>query len=109
MMGRMKTIPELTTYEHIKELSIESNRELGKEILAYDHITIDENKPEHVKTRVHVPTGQTRMVDFKSEGNTLAWSCTCGSASGKNDVFCKHCVATALKLAEPDVEEKGGE
>lgn len=97
-----KTIAELTTTDKLKELATESNRRLGKEILNYDRIDIEESKSDYVIARVKVPTGQTRKVILDVEDDSLAWSCTCGSASGKDDVFCKHAVAAALKLSETD-------
>lgn len=101
MIIAMRTIAELTSEDKLKELAIESNRQLGREILAYDKIDLTENTPGHVHAQVRVPTGQTRTVDITVDGESLVWKCTCGSASGKNDVFCKHCIAVALKLAEP--------
>lgn len=98
----MRSIAELTAPDKLKELATESDRRLGKELFRYDHIAIEESKPDHVLARVKVPTGQTRKVEIEVKDDMLTWSCTCGSASGKNDVFCKHAVAVALKLDETD-------
>jgi len=94
----MKTIDELTDADALRGLATESNRRLGAEIFTYDRIDIEESKPDHVVAQVKVPTGQTRRVELDVEEDVLAWKCTCGSASGKNDVFCKHAVAAVLKL-----------
>jgi len=101
----MKTIRELTGSKEVKELATESNRRLGKEIVAYDRIEFEKDKPELLVARVKVPTGQTRTVTLEAEGETLSWHCTCGSASGKDDVFCKHAVAAAQKLEESEEVE----
>lgn len=97
-----KTIAELTTIDKLKELATESNRRLGKDIFNYNRIEIEESKPDYAIARVKVPTGQTRKIMLDVEADSLVWSCTCGSASGKDDVFCKHAVAVALKLAATD-------
>lgn len=97
-----KSITELTREQDLKGLAIESNRRLGRELFKEGRVEITESKPEHVESRVKVSGGEVRKVELEAEDGKLSWTCTCGSASGKNDVFCKHSVATALKFAAPD-------
>ena len=94
----MKSILELTKDTWIKTQSSENDRADAKDQVAYDHITITEHKDDHVKAKVTTRLGHERRLEIEAEKDVLSWSCTCGSASGKNDVFCKHAIAVIYKL-----------
>ncbi len=80
--------------DRLESLATPSNLRLGRQIVAEGGVECLSTGPRHVKARVgKVPSAtQARTVELVVEGE-LTWSCTC---TRRRDLFCKHCVATAI-------------
>lgn len=83
----------LIDLEEMEELATPSNIRLGNELAEADEVIILERTVQGVKAKVD--GGQTHMVVMTLGETGLDWTCTCTKDAG---LFCKHCVATVVKL-----------
>ena len=103
MPKRKKSIAGLLSLEVIKELARPSDVRYGRAIHRRGGVEIISAEPSKVeawvgglKGSVAEGGGQRRRTRIFSRGERLAWHC---AGNPKNhQVFCKHCVALALKI-----------
>lgn len=91
----MATITELVNEAALHLLATPSNYKLGHDIVATGGVTLHTVTPEHVTAKVIGK--QLRTVELNATEHGLKWKCTC---TAHEDVFCKHCVATAIVARE---------
>jgi uncharacterized Zn finger protein len=83
----------------LTRLATPANSMLGREIADQGGVEVAQFGPLRVRAKVGgvAAAVQRRRVELVSGSNGLEWSCTCSS---RKDLFCKHCVATALVVWE---------
>lgn len=87
----MASVAELVDEATLHLLATPANFRLGHDIVAAGGVDLIESTPERVTAKV---TGdQARTVELRATEQGLKWKCTCTS---RKDLFCKHCVATAI-------------
>lgn len=93
----MLTVADLTRPDALKTLATPANVRLGQAIVDQQGVAFVTFDPARITAKVGaVPAAdQRRTVELTAEPSGLRWSCTC---SRRPDLFCKHCVATALAL-----------
>jgi len=98
-----KSVLQLLKEASIEDLAIPSNIGYGKEIFKRDGVEIIANTSTEVEAWVGGLSGDSksgggtrRHVWFYSKQSQFSWHC---SGNPKDhDIFCKHCVALALKV-----------
>ncbi len=83
---KTETFIRLATPAHLR---------LGQEIVDQEGVELIRSDPLQVRAKVGgvAAARQRRTVELVASPAGLAWSCSC---SKRKDLFCKHCVATAL-------------
>lgn len=91
----MPSVADLVEPTALETLATQATLRLGHEIAEQGGVELIEFGPLKVRAHVgKVPSSETRRTaELRTDGRTLAWSCTC---TGKPDNFCKHCAALAI-------------
>jgi uncharacterized Zn finger protein len=91
----MPSVADLAEPEALAHLATPANLRLGHEILNQGGVELIRFEPFRISAKVGGVSAadQRRTVELVSGPAGLKWSCTC---TKREDLFCKHCVATAL-------------
>jgi uncharacterized Zn finger protein len=91
----MPSVTDFVEPKALARLATPANLRLGQEIVDQRGVVVKTSDPSRIVAKVGgVPASdQRRTVELVSEPSGLRWTCTC---SRRPDLFCKHCVATAL-------------
>jgi uncharacterized Zn finger protein len=91
----MQPVTDLVEQKAVAHLATPSNLRLGRDILDQGGVELTRLESLRVSAKVGgvAAADQRRTVELFSGPAGLEWSCTC---TGREDLFCKHCVAVAL-------------
>jgi len=95
----MQSVTDFVHHGVLVRLATPANLRLGRKIVDQGGVELAPYGPLRVSAKVGgvAAAGQLRTVELTSSASRLAWSCTCTT---HKDLFCEHCVATALVLRE---------
>ena len=104
-MKKSLLITKLLHGEFIEKHAIRSNIRYGRAIHDRAAVQVIESEDDHIEAwvgglvgSVGEGGGSKRRVRFIASNDGLKWTCT-GNPKD-HQIFCKHCVALALKLLE---------
>jgi uncharacterized Zn finger protein len=95
----MVDIAERVASERLSELATPANMRLGRAVLSEGGVTIVARGAARIDAKVGGTTSADgrRTVVLAIDDGRLTWSCTC---TRRPELFCKHCVAAALAVAQ---------
>jgi uncharacterized Zn finger protein len=95
----MPAVADLVDHGVLARLATPANLRLGRRIVDQGGVELAAMGPLRISAKVggFAAAVQRRLVELAHGAAGLKWSCTCTS---RRDLFCKHCVATALVVRE---------
>jgi uncharacterized Zn finger protein len=95
----MRSVADLVHHGVLVRLATPANLRLGRKIVDQGGVELAPSAPLRASARVGgvAAADRRRIVELTSSASGLTWSCTCTTSK---ELFCKHCVATALVLRE---------
>jgi hypothetical protein len=95
----MRSVADLVHHGVLVKLATSANLRLGRKIVDHGGVELAWHGPLRASAKVGdlSAAAQRRIVELTSSASGLEWSCTCTT---RRDLFCEHCVATALVLRE---------
>ncbi len=95
----MPAVADLVDHRVLARLATPANLRLGRKIVDQGGVELTQLGPLQASAKVGgvAAAVQRRKVELAHGTAGLKWSCACTS---RKDLFCKHCVATALVIRE---------
>jgi hypothetical protein len=95
---QVRSVADLVHHGVLARLATPANLRLGRKIVDQDGVELAPFGPLRASAKVGgVAAAQRQRVELASSAAGLIWSRSCTS---RKDLFCEHCVATALVLRE---------